>query len=123
MGIKTNYLRHKNKWSAFTTLNGVDIQEYGDNEKAAKDNLTKRISKSEFLLSGISIPYTPKVGDVVLVPMKIGKKGVISIVEGVVKTFSKSIMIDGEKTVLVSHLDYPPAYYPISKVTLKQTTL
>lgn len=55
IAMKTQYIKHKKQWSAFITLNGLDIQEYGDNESEAKNNLINRISKSEFLLKGIKL--------------------------------------------------------------------
>lgn len=54
--MKTQYLEKKKKWTAFTTLNGLDIQEYGSTEKQAMQRLTDRISNSKFLLDGIKTP-------------------------------------------------------------------
>jgi hypothetical protein len=53
--MKVNYIAHKNQWSAFMTLNGLCIQEYGKTPKEAREKLADRISKSEFLLAGIKI--------------------------------------------------------------------
>jgi hypothetical protein len=53
--MKAQYIKHKKQWSAFTTINGLDIQEYGDTEKEAIQNLTDIIAKSGFLLQGIKI--------------------------------------------------------------------
>ena len=51
--MKAQYLRYKKEWSAFTTLNGLDIQEYGKTEAEARQNLANRIANSKFLLEGI----------------------------------------------------------------------
>lgn len=53
--MKAQYIKHKKKWSAYTTLNGIDIQEYGDTEKQARENLANRIANSKFLMDGIKI--------------------------------------------------------------------
>ena len=53
--MKAQYIKHKKQWSAFTTLNGLDIQEYGRTEKQAVEKLAKRIRESEFLLKGIKL--------------------------------------------------------------------
>ncbi len=54
--MKAKYIKWKKQWSAFTTINGLDVQEYGDTEQAALANLASRISNSEFLLKGIRLP-------------------------------------------------------------------
>lgn len=51
--MKVQFIRSKGKWSAFTTINGLDVQEYGETEQKARENLATRISKSDFLLKGI----------------------------------------------------------------------
>lgn len=56
MKIRTQYLKQKRKWTAFTTLNGMDIYELGDTEKEAIENLTERITKSKFLMEGLKLP-------------------------------------------------------------------
>lgn len=55
MDINAQYIEHKGQWSAFTTLNGLDIQEYGDTEDEARKALIERIAASEFLLEGVEI--------------------------------------------------------------------
>jgi hypothetical protein len=54
--MKAQYLRYKKQWTAFTTLSGIDIQEYGETEREARQKLAYRISKSSFLMNGITIP-------------------------------------------------------------------
>jgi hypothetical protein len=54
--MKTKYINSKKKWSAFTTVNGLDIQEYGNTEKEAMNRLTDRIASSNFLLDGLKLP-------------------------------------------------------------------
>lgn len=56
MKIGTQYLKNKRKWTAFTTLNGLDIYEIGETEKEAIENLTDIIAKSKFLTEGLKIP-------------------------------------------------------------------
>lgn len=43
MKIKTQFLRQKSKWSAFTTHRGMDIYELAETEAEAIINLLKRI--------------------------------------------------------------------------------
>lgn len=54
--METKYIKHFKKWSAFTTINGLDVHEFGYTESASKQNLIDRISKSEFLQEGIKLP-------------------------------------------------------------------
>jgi hypothetical protein len=54
--MKAQYIKHKKQWSAFMTLNGLDIQEYGDTEAEARQKLADRISNSKFLMEGIKLP-------------------------------------------------------------------
>ena len=53
--MKMQYLKHKKKWTAFTTINGVDIYELGDTEVEAMAKLHQRIANSDFLLKGTQI--------------------------------------------------------------------
>ena len=53
--MKTQYIKWKKQWSAFTTINGLDVQEYGDTEREARENLAARIANSEFMLKGIRV--------------------------------------------------------------------
>lgn len=53
--MKAQYLKNKKKWTAFMTLNGLDIHEYGQTEKEARENLANRIANSKFLLEGIKV--------------------------------------------------------------------
>lgn len=53
--MKTQYLKHKKKWTAFTTINGLDIYELGETEKEAMEKLAQRIANSTFLLKGIKV--------------------------------------------------------------------
>lgn len=53
--MKAQYIKRKKQWSSFTTLNGLDIQEYGDTEKEAREKLAGRIANSPFLMKGITI--------------------------------------------------------------------
>jgi hypothetical protein len=52
--MKAQYIKHKKQWSAYTTINGLDVQEYGDTEKQAREKLADRIANSDFLLQGIT---------------------------------------------------------------------
>jgi hypothetical protein len=54
--MKAKYLKNQERWTAFTTINGLDVQEYGETEKEARENLANRIANSEFLLKGITLP-------------------------------------------------------------------
>lgn len=117
--MKAQYIKHKKQWSAFMTINGLDVQEYGDTEKQARENLANRIANSKFLSEGIKIKETPKVGDTVIVQRQIGKNGTPHSVEGTIKRFSKTILVDGEQTVWVDFVDGDGYWYPISKVVLK----
>jgi hypothetical protein len=58
--MNAQYINHKKQWSAFMTINGLDVQEYGDTEKEARENLSKRIANSPFLLQGIQLKETIK---------------------------------------------------------------
>lgn len=53
--MKAQYIKHKKQWSAFMTINGLDVQEYGDTEKQAREKLADRIANSKFLLEGIKV--------------------------------------------------------------------
>lgn len=53
--MKALYIKHRNQWSAFMTINGIDIQEYGSTEKDARENLSRRIANSKFLIEGIKV--------------------------------------------------------------------
>jgi len=53
--MKAKFIKHKNKWSAFTTINGLDVQEYGNSDKEAREKLATRIANSDFLLKEIKI--------------------------------------------------------------------
>lgn len=116
--MKAQYLKNKKQWTAFTTINGLDIQEYGDTEAKARENLANRIANSEFLLQGIKTEKTPKVGDTVFVDRQIGKNGAPNRVEGTIKRFSKTMTIGGEKTAEVAYKNGGSYYYPISKLIL-----
>jgi hypothetical protein len=52
--MNAQYIKHKKQWSAFMTINGLDVQEYSNTEKEAREKLSIRISKSKFLLDGIT---------------------------------------------------------------------
>lgn len=56
MEMYAQYLKNKKLWSAYMTVNGVDIQEYGNTEKDARRKLADRIASSKFLLAGIKQP-------------------------------------------------------------------
>ena len=58
--MKTQFLKNKLKWTAFTTINGLDVNELGSTEKQAKEKLAKRIRESDFLLDGIKLPTNKK---------------------------------------------------------------
>ena len=53
--MNSQYLRHQKRWTAFTTINGLDVREYGNTEAQARRKLADRIANSDFLLSGITI--------------------------------------------------------------------
>lgn len=57
MKVKSHYMRKLKRpmWSAFTTLNRMDIREYGATEKEAREKLARRIANSDFLLEGIKV--------------------------------------------------------------------
>lgn len=52
--MNSHYLRRKKKWTAYTTINGVDVYELGDTEKQARDKLANRIANSDFSFEGHS---------------------------------------------------------------------
>jgi hypothetical protein len=54
--MNAQYLRYQKKWTAFTTINGMDVQEYGSTEREARQKLADRIANSKFLLQGIKLP-------------------------------------------------------------------
>lgn len=53
--MKSTYIKWRKQWSAFTTLNGLDIQEYGNTEQEARQKLADRIENSKFLMEGITV--------------------------------------------------------------------
>lgn len=54
--MKAQYLKQKRKWTAFTTIGGLDIQEFGDTERQARENLAARIAKSNYLSENLRMP-------------------------------------------------------------------
>ena len=54
--MNAQYIKHKKQWSAFTTINGLDIQEYVDTEQEARQKLADRIVNSKYLLDGLNVP-------------------------------------------------------------------
>lgn len=53
--MNAKYLKDKKQWSAFTTISGMDIQEYGKTEHDALSKLANRIALCPNLLKGIKI--------------------------------------------------------------------